>query len=47
MALKTTRSTTSSAILSLVNNVVKDLDNGHRLTGVFYSSKAFDIVNHG
>lgn len=36
---------TASAILSLVNNVVIDFDNGQCLTGLFYLSKAFDMVN--
>lgn len=33
----------TSAILSF--NFVKDLDNGQCVTGLFYLSKAFDIVN--
>lgn len=38
---------TTSAILSQINNIVEDLDKGRCVTGLFFDlSKAFDMVNH-
>lgn len=39
---------TTSAILSLINRVVKDLDSNQFAVGIFFDlTKAFDMVDHG